>query len=55
MADAQDDFDDDDDIFVYMGGNQQVPDGVRRAKFHKSIKIVPAEAFYILHSTGVGN
>ena len=32
--------DNDDEIFVYMGGDQQVPDGVRRAKFHKSIKIV---------------
>eukprot|EP00986_Skeletonema_menzelii_P001717 scaffold468_cov133-Skeletonema_menzelii.AAC.9 len=37
---------DDDEIFVYMGGNQQVPDGVRRAKIHKSVKIVPKRAFY---------
>ena len=36
----------DDDIFVYMGGNQQVPDGVRRARIHKSVKIVRARAFY---------
>ena len=35
----------DDDIFVYMGGNQRVPDGVRRARIHKSVKIVPARAF----------
>eukprot|EP00986_Skeletonema_menzelii_P001711 scaffold468_cov133-Skeletonema_menzelii.AAC.3 len=37
---------DDDDIFVYMGGDQRVPDGVRRARIHKSVKIVPARAFY---------
>ncbi len=41
MAEAQDD----DEIFVYMGGNQQVPDGVRRARIHKSVKIVRARAF----------
>ncbi len=38
--------DDDDEIFVYMGGDQQVPDGVRRAKIHISVKIVRARAFY---------
>ena len=43
MAEAQGD---DDEVFVYMGGNQQVPDGVRRAKIHKSVKIVRARAFY---------
>ena len=36
---------DDDDIFVYMGGNQRVPNGVRRARIHKSVKIVRANAF----------
>eukprot|EP00986_Skeletonema_menzelii_P013238 scaffold7578_cov192-Skeletonema_menzelii.AAC.2 len=36
---------DDDEIFVYMGGDQQVPDGVRRARIHKSVKIVPKRAF----------
>ena len=36
---------DDDDIFVYMGGDQRVPDGVRRAKIHISVKIVLARAF----------
>ena len=41
-ADAQDD---DEMIFVYMGGDQVVPDGVRRARIHKSIKIVRALAF----------
>ena len=42
MAEARDD---DDDIFVYMGGNQQVPDEVRRARIHISVKIVRARAF----------
>ena len=36
---------DDDEIFVYMGGNQSVPDRVRRAKIHISVKIVPEGAF----------
>ena len=42
MADARAD---DDDIFVYMGGDQQVPSRVRRARIHKSVKIVRAGAF----------
>ena len=37
---------DDDEVFVYMGGDQRVPDGVRRAKIHRSVKIVPANAFF---------
>ena len=37
---------DDDEIFVYMGGDQQVPYGVRRARIHVSVKIVRARAFY---------
>ena len=40
---------DDDEIFVYMGGDQQVPDGVRRARIHKSVKIVSAMAFQYRH------
>eukprot|EP00986_Skeletonema_menzelii_P016689 scaffold15495_cov223-Skeletonema_menzelii.AAC.1 len=36
-----------DEIFVYMGGDQRVPDGVRRARIHKSVKIVPAWAFFL--------
>ena len=36
----------DDDIFVYIGGEQQVPERVRRARIHKSVKIVRARAFY---------
>ena len=34
-----------DEIFVYMGGDQRVPNGVRRARIHKSVKIVRANAF----------
>ena len=37
---------DDDEVFVYMGGDQQVPDEVRRARIHKSVKIIRARAFY---------
>ena len=43
MAEAQGD---DDDIFVYMGGDQRVPSHVRRARIHKSVKIVRARAFF---------
>eukprot|EP00986_Skeletonema_menzelii_P003534 scaffold1104_cov187-Skeletonema_menzelii.AAC.1 len=35
-----------DEIFIYMGGDQRVPDGVVRARIHKSVKIVPRRAFY---------
>ncbi len=42
MAEA---LDDGDEIFVYMGGDQEVPRGVRRARIHKSVKIIPASAF----------
>ncbi len=44
MAEALDE--EDDEIFVYMGGDQRVPDGVRRARIHRSVKIIPARAFY---------
>ena len=37
---------DDDDVFVYMGGDQQVPDRVRRARIHISVKKIRARAFY---------
>ena len=37
---------DDDEIFVYMGGNQQVPERVRRARIHKSVKIIVERAFF---------
>ena len=43
MAEAQED---DDEVFVYMGGDQEVPDGIRRAKIHKSVKIVRRMAFH---------
>jgi hypothetical protein len=36
---------DDDDIFVYTGGEQEVPDDVRRAKIDESIDIIPTNAF----------
>ena len=42
MAEAHEE---DDEIFVYMGGDQEVPYGIRRARIHKSVKIVPARAF----------
>eukprot|EP00573_Skeletonema_grethae_P004241 CAMPEP_0201710236 /NCGR_PEP_ID=MMETSP0578-20130828/58524_1 /ASSEMBLY_ACC=CAM_ASM_000663 /TAXON_ID=267565 /ORGANISM="Skeletonema grethea, Strain CCMP 1804" /LENGTH=525 /DNA_ID=CAMNT_0048199261 /DNA_START=143 /DNA_END=1719 /DNA_ORIENTATION=+ len=37
---------DDDEVFVYMGGDQQVPRHVRRVRIHRSVKIIPARAFY---------
>ncbi len=40
-AEAQDD----DDIFVYMGGDQEVPRHVRRAKIHEDVKIVRKRVF----------
>ena len=33
-------------IFVYMGGDQEVPDGVTHAIIDPSVKIVPRMAFY---------
>ena len=42
MMEAQED---DGEIFVYMGGDQVVPERVRRARIHKSVKIVRARAF----------
>ena len=35
----------DDDVFVFMGGDQEVPRRVRRARIHKSVKIIPRRAF----------
>ena len=37
--------DDDDEIFVYIGGDQFVPRGVRRVRIDKSVKIIPRRAF----------
>ena len=42
MAEARHD---DDEIFVYMGGDQQVPWDVRRVRIHPSVKIIPRRAF----------
>ncbi len=44
MADHPDDGVDD-DVFVYMGGNQVVPRNVRYVRIHKSVKIITLEAF----------
>eukprot|EP00985_Skeletonema_marinoi_P011258 scaffold5329_cov126-Skeletonema_marinoi.AAC.13 len=41
MAEAQDD----DEIFVYMGGDQVVPMDVKRVRIDKSVKIIPTRAF----------
>jgi len=46
MMQPAEDNNDDDIIFVYMGGDQQVPDGVRRARIHKDVKIIPRRAFF---------
>jgi len=41
MAEEQED----DEIFVYMGGDQVVPDDVRRVRIDKSVKIIIERAF----------
>jgi len=41
MAEARDD----DEIFVYMGGDQVVPRNVRRVRIDKSVTIIPERAF----------
>jgi hypothetical protein len=33
------------DIFIYMGGDQRVPDDVTHVRIHKSVKIITREAF----------
>jgi len=38
--------DGDDEIFVYMGGDQFVPPNVIRVRIDKSVKIIPPQAFY---------
>jgi hypothetical protein len=45
MADHADDGGNDNDVFVYMGGNQEVPHNVRYVRVHKSVKIIPFRAF----------
>eukprot|EP00984_Skeletonema_dohrnii_P012738 scaffold5202_cov133-Skeletonema_dohrnii-CCMP3373.AAC.3 len=43
MAEAQEDYDE--MIFIYTGGDQVVPDDVRRVRIDKSVKIIPTGAF----------
>ena len=45
MDHADDGGDDDDDVFVYMGGDQRVPWDVTHVRVHKSVKITRARAF----------
>jgi hypothetical protein len=40
--------DDDEIIFLYTGGDQVVPRDVRRVRIDKSVKIIPAEAFFFI-------
>ena len=40
-----DDGGNDDDVFIYMGGDQRVPRDVRYVRVHKSVKIISQEAF----------
>ncbi len=37
----------DGETFVYMGGDQEVPMGVRRVRIHKSVKVIPRRAFWL--------
>jgi hypothetical protein len=37
---------DDDDVFVYMGGDHEVPEDVTHVRVHKSVKIITRRAFY---------
>ena len=39
------DDEDDNDVFMYMGGDQRVPDDVTHIRVHKSVKIIRREAF----------
>ena len=43
MADAIEEGDD--EIFIYTGGDQEVPQHVRRARIHRSVKIIRRRAF----------
>ena len=45
MDHADDGGNEDDDVFVYMGGNQFVPRDVTHVRIHKSVKIICKEAF----------
>jgi hypothetical protein len=39
------------DVFVYMGGDQEVPEDVTHVRVHKSVKIIPRQAF--IHCTNL--
>ena len=45
MADHADDGGDNNNVFIYMGGDQQVPHDVTHVRVHKSVKIIRARAF----------
>ncbi len=38
--------DNNDDVFVYMGGDQEVPWDATHVRVHKSVKIIRARAFF---------
>src|SRR6056300_1331445 len=40
------DDEDDDNVFVYMGGDQEVPEEVTHVRIHKSVKIIRMRAFH---------
>ena len=53
MADHADDGDDNDDVFIYMGGDQRVPQHVTHVRVHKSVKIISREAFQNCRSVSI--
>jgi hypothetical protein len=46
IMDHAEDGDDNDDVFIYMGGDQEVPEDVTHVRVHKSVKIITEGAFY---------
>ena len=36
------------EIFVYMGGDMEVPDDVVRVRVHPSVTVIPERAFLLL-------
>ena len=44
--DHADEGDNNDDIFVYLGGDQEVPEDVTHVRVDKSVKIIPFRAFF---------
>ena len=47
IMDHADEGGNDDDVFVYMGGDQEVPRDVTHVRVHKSVKIITAKAFQL--------